>query len=68
MTNAGASETPARGAEGGKSLKEQNRWQLWIIVAANALFLYGVIQADAVRAHRAFLHARVRLLAETTAE
>lgn len=31
-----------------KSLKEQNRWQLWLVIAANALFLYGVIQANAV--------------------
>jgi hypothetical protein len=34
---------------GGKSLKEQNRWQLWVIVATNAVFLYGVIQANAIR-------------------
>jgi len=31
-----------------KSLKEQNRWQLWLIVAANSLFLYGVVQANAI--------------------
>jgi hypothetical protein len=46
MINAGSAEAPARG---GKSLKDQNRWQLWIIVAANSLFLYGVIQANAIR-------------------
>jgi hypothetical protein len=34
---------------GGKSLKEQNRWQLWLIVAVNSLFLYGVVQANAIR-------------------
>jgi hypothetical protein len=37
------------GGESGKSLKEQNRWQLWIIVAVNSLFLYGVIQANAIK-------------------
>lgn len=31
-----------------KSLKEQNRWQIWLIVAANSLFLYGVVQANAI--------------------
>src|SRR5262249_12988902 len=31
------------------SLKQQNRWQLWIIVAVNSLFLWGVIQANAIR-------------------
>lgn len=31
-----------------KALKEQNRWQLWLIVAANSLFLYGVVQANAI--------------------
>lgn len=30
-----------------KSLKEQNRWQLWIIIAANTLLLYAVVQTDA---------------------
>jgi hypothetical protein len=39
----------SQGAEAGKSLKEQNRWQLWIVVAANSLFLYGVVQANAIR-------------------
>jgi hypothetical protein len=34
---------------GGKSLKEQNRWQLWLVVAFNALFLYGVAQANAIK-------------------
>jgi hypothetical protein len=33
----------------GKSLKEQNRWQLWLVVAVNALFLYGVAQANAIK-------------------
>jgi hypothetical protein len=50
MTNASGAETAPRGAEAGKSLKEQNRWQLWIIVAVNSLFLYGVVQADAIKA------------------
>lgn len=31
-----------------KSLKEQNRWQLWLIVAANSLFLYTVVQANEI--------------------
>jgi hypothetical protein len=39
----------SRGVETGKSLKEQNRWQLWIIVAVNSLFLYGVVQANAIK-------------------
>jgi hypothetical protein len=39
---------PPRTGETGKSLKEQNRWQLWVIVAANSLFLYGVVQANAI--------------------
>lgn len=34
---------------GGKSLKEQNRWQLWVIIAVNSLFLYGVVQANAIK-------------------
>jgi len=33
----------------GKSLKEQNRWQLWLVLAFNCLFLYGVAQANAIR-------------------
>lgn len=33
----------------GKSLKDQNRWQLWIILAANTLFLYGIVQSNAIR-------------------
>src|ERR1035441_132521 len=32
-----------------KSLKDQNRWQLWLIFAANSLFLYGVSQSNAIR-------------------
>src|ERR1700757_3287650 len=48
MTSAGGTETAPR-AEGGKSLKDQNRWQLWLIVAANTLFLYGVVQANAIK-------------------
>lgn len=49
MINAsgGAEATPR--AETGKSLKDQYRWQLWIIVAANTLFLYGVVQANAIK-------------------
>lgn len=47
MTNTSGA---AGGAENGKSLKEQNRWQLWIIVAVNSLFLYSVVQANAIKA------------------
>jgi hypothetical protein len=31
-----------------KSLKEQNRWQIWLIIAINTLFLYGVVEANAI--------------------
>ncbi|MGO9018382.1 MAG: hypothetical protein ACLQVJ_08535 [Syntrophobacteraceae bacterium] len=31
-----------------KSLKEQNRWYLWLIIAANSLFLYTVVQTNAI--------------------
>lgn len=48
MTNARG--PAARGSEMGKSLKEQNRHQIWIIVAANSLFLYGVVQSNAINA------------------
>src|SRR6266571_6406198 len=37
-----------RGGASGNSLKEQNRWQLWVIVAVNSLFLWGVIRANAI--------------------
>jgi hypothetical protein len=36
-------------AERGKSLKDQNRWQLWLVIAANTIFLYTVIQADDIK-------------------
>lgn len=49
MTN-GTGAAASRAGETGKSLKEQNRWELWIIVAANSLFLYGVMQANAIKA------------------
>jgi hypothetical protein len=39
----------APAGSGGKSLKEQNRWQLWLAVAFNSVFLYGVVQANAIR-------------------
>jgi len=48
MTNAGGAKVAARGGER-KSLKDQNRWQIWIIVAANSLFLCGVAQANAIK-------------------
>lgn len=50
MTNRTGAEAAPRGGETGKSLKDQNRWQLWIIVAANSLFLYGVVRANAIKA------------------
>lgn len=50
MTDATHTETARQGGEAGKSLKDQNRWQLWLIVAANSLFLYGVVQANAMKA------------------
>jgi hypothetical protein len=31
-----------------KSLKEQNRWQIWAIIVANTVFLYAVIEANAI--------------------
>jgi hypothetical protein len=31
-----------------RSLKDQNRWQLWLVIAANTLFLYIVVQANAI--------------------
>jgi hypothetical protein len=49
MTSASGAGTAGRSGESGKSLKDQNRWQLWIIVAANSLFLYGVVQANAIK-------------------
>lgn len=42
----GAEATPRTAS--GKSLKDY-KWQLWIIVAVNTLFLYGVVQANAIR-------------------
>jgi len=48
MTNGSGAET-TRSSVAGKSLKEQNRWLLWAIVAANSLFLGGVVQANAIR-------------------
>jgi hypothetical protein len=32
----------------GKSLKDQNRWQLWLIIVANILLLFAVQHADAL--------------------
>jgi hypothetical protein len=49
MTSSGGGTEAAPRTETGKSLKDQNRWQLWIIVAANSLFLYGVVQTNAIK-------------------
>lgn len=32
-----------------KSLKEQNNFTLWTVVAVNILFFYGVLNANAIR-------------------
>jgi hypothetical protein len=32
--------------QAGKSLKEQNRWQLWLVIAANVVAFYFVLQSD----------------------
>jgi hypothetical protein len=34
-----------------KPLKERNRWQLWIVVATNFVFFYGVVQTNAIEIH-----------------
>lgn len=39
----------AAAAKPGKSLKDQNRWQLWLVIAANTVFLYTVIQANDIK-------------------
>jgi hypothetical protein len=31
-----------------KSLKEQNRWQIWFVIAINTMLLYGVVEANAI--------------------
>lgn len=49
MTSTGGGAEAAPRAETGKPLKDQYRWQLWIIVAVNTLFLYGVIQENAIK-------------------
>jgi hypothetical protein len=46
MTSAGGDRKP--GSES-KSLKDQNRWQLWIIVAINSVLFAGVVQANSIR-------------------
>jgi len=33
----------------GKSLKDKNRWQIWLILAANSLILYGISQSNTIR-------------------
>src|SRR5262245_40187581 len=50
MSHAAHTDSAPHGTGSGKSLKDQNRWQLWLIVAANSLFLYGVVQSNAIRA------------------
>ncbi len=34
-----------------KSFVEQNRWQIWIVIALNSLFLYGVVEANAIQVY-----------------
>jgi hypothetical protein len=43
------STRPIKSSQQKKSLKEQNRSYLWIIIAGNTLFLYGVVRANAIR-------------------
>jgi hypothetical protein len=47
-----------------KSLKDQNRWQLWLVVAFNTLFLYGVVKENTIRLEgvRAALTSTANLL------
>jgi hypothetical protein len=33
---------------GSKTLKDLNRWQIWLTIAANALVFYGAFQWDAI--------------------
>jgi hypothetical protein len=49
MTRGGGGAAATPRPETAKSLKDQYRWQLWIIVAINTLFLYGVVQANAIK-------------------
>lgn len=37
-------------APAGKSLKEQNRWQLWLVIAANVVAFYFILQSDVLSA------------------
>jgi hypothetical protein len=32
-----------------KSLKDQNRCQIWFIIGVNSLFLYGIVEANAIQ-------------------
>src|SRR4051794_13792702 len=49
MTKGGGGAGAAPHPGTGESLKDQYRWQLWLIVAVNTLFLYGVVQANAIK-------------------
>lgn len=49
MTSARDGAEAAPRAGGGESLKHQYRWQIWIIVAVNTLFLHSVAQANAIK-------------------
>jgi hypothetical protein len=33
-----------------KTLKDLNRWQIWLIIATNAVVFYGASQLDAIAA------------------
>ncbi len=48
MTKSNRSKTGSPEEKTGKSLKEQNRWQLWIIIAANWIFFYGVVKSNTI--------------------
>lgn len=49
---------------GTKSLKDQNRWQLWLTIAANVAVFYVVLRADALATlgWKGFLTAAIDLL------
>ncbi|HTV54998.1 MAG TPA: hypothetical protein VMI06_08775 [Terriglobia bacterium] len=49
MTNTGGGPEASTRSENRKSLKDQYRWQLWLIVSANTLFLYSVVQENAIK-------------------
>jgi hypothetical protein len=49
---------------GSKTLKDQNRWQLWLVIACNAIVFYGASQWEtiALSGFRSALAGAVNLL------